>query len=798
MGLAFDEERYNDVIRVCQLNADLDQLPDGDNTEIGEKGINLSGGQKQRVSLARAVYAQADVYVFDDPLSAVDAHVSHGLVHQCLLTYLNDKTRILVTHQTQYMPFAHRVISIQNCRISITDNTEPQPAERQNSPFAVDVTATEIDQHVVISRNDDMESSPIKDSSSEERKAAGILVKKETMEVGTVKWSIFLYYLSTMRFFVALLIVGAYMLFQSGKQLGDLWVSWWAEGKLSMSDDDYKLWWGLTTIGTVILAYARQDILMTAQLLASQTLHNRVLARIIKAPTSYFDVTPLGRIMTVFTRDFDTIDGPLPDTLSWFNQILFNVAGMLILMMVATPFITIVFLLGGILYWKIYNFYSAAMRALKRLDGVYRAPVLSLMTETTHGLTSIRACGLQAWASHEHDKRLKNFARPQHSIFLVTRWLSVRLELLGNMVVCSTALLAVIQKVTTDRSGGSSLNVSVLGLSVVYALIITGGLSPLTRFAGEVEASMNSIERMKTAAEDIPQEREVEYSSDPMATCCAPHPSWPLTGHIELRECELRYRDGLPLVLKGVSCVIPSGSRVGIVGRTGSGKSTLLLALFRIVELASGSILLDGRDIATLKMNDLREKITVIPQDPVLFEGTVRSNLDPFHEYTDDAIWAALKKVNLEGRVQSEKGKLRALVKERGANFSVGQRQLICMARALLKKCRVLLMDEATASLDNHTDALIQCTLRTEFVNVTVLTIAHRLLTVMDSDVIMVLRQGRLVECNSPRTLLADPDGDLARMVATQGPEHAQVLTDVAEGRLKVTSLVTAVGSGPK
>eukprot|EP00759_Apiculatamorpha_spiralis_P049118 PhF_6_TR44185/c1_g1_i1/m.67737 len=793
LGLPFDEVKYNKVVSVCQLSSDLAQLPNGDATEIGEKGINLSGGQRQRVSLARAMYHDADIYILDDPLSAVDAHVAHALMHECFLGYLSGRTRILVTHQTQFAHHADKLITLVDKGVTVQNGgvgLEESDFFRNNSSLnSAPKTGGDPASTVEATKED-----------IAKKEAAGKLVAQEQLEIGRVKWGVFSFYFGSMRYFVVFCVVIANILYQMSITLSNLWISWWPERVIHMSNNDYLLWWAVTNIGSLILTYTRQDIINTAQFISSLNLHSSVVSQVIYAPTSFYDVTPLGRLITVFTRDIECVDSTLPDTYSWTLLMLVGVIGSLGLVCVATPYISVVVVISFFGYYWLYNYYTVTYRGLKRLDGLYRAPVLSLMAECVNGLPSIRACGLTQWINEEHNERLERSAQPIYCMLLSMRWLSSRLEFIGTSIAFFCALLAVIQKVATSAS---SVDVAITGLAITSALTITQILSTLTRLCGEMEAQMNSVERIKHACETIPQERDVDYNEKNPA----PALSWPTSGAIEFRNIDLRYRDGLPLVLKNISFKVPSGARVGIVGRTGSGKSTLLLALFRIVELSRGSIMLDNRDIFTLKMKDLRSSITVIPQDPVLFAGTILSNVDPFHLHTDAAVMNVIQKVNLGDRIKS----IRDKVTERGANFSVGERQLLCMARALLKNCKVLLMDEATASVDNDTDAHIQKTIREEFRGCTVLTIAHRLRTVMDSDLVVVLKDGVLTEIGHPQVLLASSSdtsgchsspeaivtGELEKMVQKQGEEESKLLHDIASGRISVVDAIQKHSQNP-
>jgi len=453
---------------------------------------------------------------------------------------------------------------------------------------------------------------------------------------------------------------------------------------------------------------------------------------------SFFDVTPLGRLLNRFSKDVDTLDGALPETIRGWIYCFFGVVATLTVISYTTPIFVIIIIPIGILYFFVQRFYVATSRQLKRLESVSRSPIYSHFGESVTGATSIRAYGVQKRFIAESEEKVDFNQVCLYPSLISNRWLAVRLETVGNLIIFFAALFAVIGRDTTTAG--------LVGLSVSYALQITQTLNWLVRMTSDVETNIVAVERIKEYGE-TPQEAAWEVAP-------GPPPSWPDKGEVAFDNYQVRYREGLELVLKGISFKVTGGEKVGIVGRTGAGKSSLTLCLFRILEAAGGKIMIDGLDISKLGLHDLRSRLTIIPQDPVLFSGTLRMNLDPFNKERDESVWRALELAHLNNFVRGLTSGLQHQVAEGGENLSVGQRQLVCLGRALLRKTRVLVLDEATAAVDLETDDLIQRTIRTQFQDCTVLTIAHRLNTIMDYDRVLVLDKGLIVEYDSPAKLL--------------------------------------------
>ncbi|XP_064319960.1 ATP-binding cassette sub-family C member 2 isoform X2 [Phalacrocorax carbo] len=795
-GSELDEARYQQVIKACALLPDLELLPAGDQTEIGEKGINLSGGQKQRVSLARAVYSNADIYVLDDPLSAVDAHVGKYLFEHVLgpKGLLQKKTRLLVTHSMSFLPQVDNIVVLVAGAVSehgsystllanrgafaqflnLYGRQEEDASEKNSTAVALaeeeeqgnediepcveegpdDVVTMTLKREASI-RQRGFSRSLSKSSTNSWKKAqeepskklkGQQLIEKEAVETGKVKFSVYLQYLRAVglwySFWVAMGYIGQYVAFVGT----NLWLSAWTDDAQHYLNQTYPVEQRDLRIGVFgALGVSQALFLLFATILsahgsmrASQVMHQQLLSNILRVPMSFFDTTPTGRIVNRFAKDIFTIDETIPMSFRSWLSCFMAIISTLLMISLATPFFALIIIPLSIFYCFVLRFYVSTSRQLRRLDSVTRSPIYSHFGETVSGLSVIRAYGHQERFLQQNESTMDINQKCVYSWIISNRWLAIRLEFVGSLVVFFSALLAVISKGTLE--GG------IVGLSVSSALNVTQTLNWLVRTSSELETNIVAVERV--------HEYTKVKKEAPWVTEKRPPHGWPSKGEIQFVDLQVRYRPELELVLQGITCNIGSTEKVGVVGRTGAGKSSLSNCLFRVLEAAGGTIIIDEVDIATIGLHDLRQKLTIIPQDPVLFTGTLRMNLDPFDQYTDEEVWKALELAHLKTYVQELPEGLLHLVSEGGENLSVGQRQLVCLARALLRKAKILILDEATAAVDLETDHLIQTTIRREFAACTVLTIAHRLHTIMDSNRVMVLQAGRIMEYDSPEELL--------------------------------------------
>uniref|UniRef100_A0A670ZSW7 ABC-type glutathione-S-conjugate transporter n=1 Tax=Pseudonaja textilis TaxID=8673 RepID=A0A670ZSW7_PSETE len=758
-GSPLDEIRYQQVLEACALHPDLKLLPGGDLTEIGEKGINLSGGQKQRVSLARAVYSNADIYLLDDPLSAVDAHVGRHIFDKVLGPegLLQNKTRILVTHNLSFLAQVDDIVVLEAG--TVTERGSYSTLLANSGSFAQLLNTYGNQQDNI-----------------HEEEAMGKVITKDTRKKSkihneapnAVKLFTYLRYFRAIGWGLSICILIS-NIGQAASFIGfNLWLSDWTNDALHYQNETYPVTRDVRvgiygTLGAMLVFLLGLFLLIATGLTsfgairASRVMHEQLLSNILRVPMSFFDSTPTGRIMNRFAKDIFTVDETIPISLRSWMSCFFMILSTLVIICIATPYFAIITLLLGILYYFILQFYVATSRQLRRLDSVTRSPIYSHFGETVSGLSVIRAFGHQERFLQHNEKIVDVNQKSVYSWLVSNRWLAVRLELVGNLTVFFAALLAVFVK--------NSLNSGIVGLSISSAMNITQTLNWLVRMTSELETNIVAIERLN-------EYTEIKNEA-PWVTAQRPPSQWPKNGEITFIDYKVRYRPELELVLDGINCDIKGTEKIGVVGRTGAGKSSLTNCLFRILEAAGGKILIDGLDIATLGLHDLREKLTIIPQDPILFSGSLRMNLDPFDQYSDEDIWHTLELAHLKSYVQALPEGLSSPVSEGGENLSVGQRQLVCLARALLRKSKILILDEATAAVDMETDHLIQETIRSEFANCTVITIAHRLHTIMDSHRVLVLQEGKIVEFDSPEELL-QRQGIFAGMAREAGITRSQ------------------------
>ncbi|KAM6940945.1 LOW QUALITY PROTEIN: ATP-binding cassette sub-family C member 10 [Lycodopsis pacificus] len=800
-GKDYDPAFYQAVIDACALSDDLNVLPNGDRTEVGENGVTLSGGQKARLALARAVYMDKDLYLLDDPLAAVDADVAEHLMTKCIVELLRGKTRILCTHRVEFVDKADMVVLMENGTIVKTGT----PAEIL--PLVEAVPKKRKNEHNV--REEDGVQQQEEEEEEEEEEEPGSspdlcvaddpdLLGAEQKQVGGLAWRVYRTYWVAVGGGLAASILMSLLLMQASKNVSDWWLSHWISelknngstrtnassscafgsphlllfspgGLMSplsslqtlasssnMSSDVrfYLTVYGSVAAANTVFTALRAFLFAYGAVCAAAVIHDRLLERVLKATVSFFDAAPMGRVLNRFSSDLYAVDDSLPFVLNILLANVFGLLGMLVVISYGLPWVLALLLPLALVCHRTQRFYRHTSRELKRLCSVTLSPVYSHFSETLTGLGTIRASGSSARFEEEIARRLE---QNQRCLFLsnaAMQWLSIRLQLIGVVVVTGLGVLAVVQHQYTSVDPG------LVGLSLSYALSITLLLCGLIFSFTQTEMQLVSVERTEEYSTGLPTEPQHQDTRLP--------PAWPEQGCLELRGVVLAYRDGLPNALDGVSLVVRAGEKVGIVGRTGSGKSTLFLALFRMAELNQGQILLDGLDISTVGLAQLRSRLAIIPQDPFLFSGTVRENLDPCGRHSDQQLLDVVDQCHL-GSVVGRMGGLDAEVGERGKSFSVGQRQLLCLARALLTQAKVLCIDEATASVDQKTDKLLQRTIREKFQHQTVLTIAHRVNTIMDCDRVLVLHAGKVVAFDTPAALTRPDRSTFLRLVGRRG-----------------------------
>ncbi|KAL2959006.1 hypothetical protein AAZX31_18G243200 [Glycine max] len=779
-GKEMDREKYEKVLEACSLTKDLEVLPFGDQTIIGEKGINLSGGQKQRVQIARALYQDADIYLFDDPFSSVDAHTGSHLFRECLLGLLKTKTVIYITHQVEFLPDADLILVMREGRItqsgkyndilrSDTDFMELVGAHREALSSVMSSERIPTLETVNISTKDsdslryfelEQEEKNIDDhhdKSDDTVKPKGQLIQEEEREKGRVRFKVYWKYITTAYggAFVPFILLSQTLttVFQIGS---NYWMTLEtpisATAETGIESFTLMVVYVALAIGSSFFNLVISVLREIAGYKTATILFNKMHFCFFRAPMSFFDATPSGRILNRASTDQNTIDISISYLVWVFTFILIHLLGTIVVMSQAAwqVFIVLIPITATCIWYQ--RYYSASARELARLVGICQAPVIQHFSETISGSTTIRCFEQESRFNDIHMKLIDRYSQPRLYSASAIEWLAFRLDILSitTFAFCLVSLISFPNSITAP---------GIAGLAVTYGLNLNELQYNLIWDLCNLENEFISVERILQYT-SIPSEAPLTIKDN------QPDHSWPSFGEVHIQDLQVRYAPHLPLILRGLTCTFAAGAKTGIVGRTGSGKSTLVLTLFRLLEPVAGQILIDSVDISLIGIHDLRSRLSIIPQDPTMFEGTVRSNLDPLEEYTDEQIWEALDMCQLGDEVRKKEGKLDSSVTENGENWSMGQRQLVCLGRVLLKKSKILVLDEATASVDTATDNIIQQTVKQHFSECTVITIAHRITSILDSDMVLFLNQGLIEEYDSPKKLLKNNSSSLAQLVA--------------------------------
>lgn len=811
-GSEFNEEKYKKVIYACSLEADLELLPAGDRTEIGERGITLSGGQKARINLARAVYADKDIILLDDVLSAVDARVGKHIMNNCLLDLLKDKTRVLATHQLSLIGSADRVIFLNGDGsidvgkfeelkernpgfgklMAFNSESKDEEDDENLEEYAEEELIEEDKRNIErqLTRRSTRTATTVgafpDDEEDEEGRhheynlddeADGKLIGDEERAVNAISKKIYARYfeLGSGKFtpWVMLPLLLFFIVVATFSQIfTNTWLSFWTEYKFNRPNKFYIGIYIMFTFLSFILLTCEFIILVYITNTASVQMNVLAVRKVLHAPMSFMDTTPMGRILNRFTKDTDVLDNEIGDQLRFFLYVFANIIGVIILCIIYLPWFAIAVPFLGMLFVSIADYYQASAREIKRLEAVQRSLVYNNFNETLSGMATIKAYKATERFIDKNNYLIDRMNEAYYITIANQRWLAIHMDFVATLFALLIALLCV--------NRVFDVSASAVGLILSYVLQIAGQLSMLIRTFTQVENEMNSAERLNSYATNLPVEAPYVITEN------APPPDWPTQGSITFNHASLAYRPGLPLVLKDLNFTIKPIEKIGICGRTGAGKSSIMTALYRLSELDSGKIEIDGIDISKLGLKDLRSKLSIIPQDPVLFRGTIRTNLDPFNEHDDVRLWDALRRTGLieESRLESVKKQTKAsakptttltekstekavtpdslalhkfhldqAVEDEGSNFSLGERQLIAFARALVRDSKILILDEATSSVDYETDSKIQETIIREFRDCTILCIAHRLKTIINYDRILVLDKGEVKEFDTPWNL---------------------------------------------
>ncbi|KAI5958337.1 YBT1 [Candida theae] len=817
-GAPFNQKRYDDVVEACGLSRDLQILSAGDQTEVGEKGITLSGGQKQRVSLARALYSNSKHLLLDDCLSAVDSHTALWIYENCITgPLMQGRTCILVSHNVALTAqHAEWIVVMENGRVKNQGTTEAllesgDLGDDELVKSSVLNSRTQSSQNLqsLDDKNADMKAkaatieqklNKLKNDEEDEPlvKSNGKLVEEENKAEGVVGSKVYLDYAKVLGGWkVWTVILVAFV----ASQLVYMYQSWWLRTWSIHSENDnsattmgvessnvflpgvrnlltirfvnlsveHSTLYYITIYGIIGFAYgitACIRILVTffAGIRASNRIFKRVLITILRAKLRFFDKTPLGRIMNRFSKDIESVDQEVTPFAEGVFICVVQCVSILILITIITPGFLIFAFVIALLYYLVGYFYLTLSRELKRFESITKSPIHQHFSESLTGVATIRAYGVESRFMKQNLQAIDNNNRPFFYLWVANRWLSFRIDVVGSLVMFFAGIFVLLSI--------GKIDAGLAGLSLSYAIAFSESALWVVRLYANVEMNMNSVERLQEYLE-VEQEPAYEIKET------EPPASWPDKGQISVKDVSLRYSPELPRVIKNVTFDIEPCHKVGIVGRTGAGKSTIITAFFRFLDPESGLIKIDGVDITSIGLRRLRQAITIIPQDPTLFAGTIRSNLDPFEQYTDAEIYAALKRVNLidestptstiSEENQNKFHDLENTITEGGGNLSQGERQLVCLARSLLKNPKIILLDEATSSIDYKSDSLIQKTIRDEFGSSTILTIAHRLRTIIDYDKILVMDAGQVVEYDNPYVLISNPESLFHSMCENSG-----------------------------
>ncbi|KAK7255605.1 hypothetical protein RIF29_29018 [Crotalaria pallida] len=762
-GKPMDKTRYENAIKVCALNKDINDFSHGDLTEIGQRGINMSGGQKQRLQLARAVYNDADIYLLDDPFSAVDAHTAAILFNDCVMSALRHKTVILVTHQVEFLSEVDKILVMRGGKVTQSSNYEDLLAAGTAFEQLVSAhkdTIKKLDQNneknggseneVTVHQEESQGSLLTKDQSEGEISTKGQLTQEEEKEIGDVGWKPVWDYISfSSGSFILCMMILAQFAFVALQTASTFWLALAVIPKVTSGT--------LVGVYSVIsfvsagFVYLRSSLCAQLGLKASATFFSSFTKAIFNAPMLFFDSTPVGRILTRASSDLSILDFDIPYSILFVACVGIENLVTISVMASITWQVLIVAIPAMVASKYVQGYYQSSARELIRINGTTKAPVMNYTAETSLGVVTIRVFNMVDRFFKTYLKLVDTDATLFFHSNVTMEWLVLRIEVLQNLTVFTAALLLILLPHGYIPQG-------LVGLSLSYAFALTGSQVFWSRMFCNLSNYIISVERIK---------QFIHIPAEPSAIVVdnKPPSSWPSKGRIDIQDLEIRYHLNAPLVLKGISCMFKQGTRVGVVGRTGSGKSTLISALFRLVEPSRGYILIDGINICSMGLKDLRMKLSIIPQEPTLFKGSIRTNLDPLGLYSDDEIWKALEKCQLKETVSNHPSLLDSPVTDEGGNWSLGQRQLFCLGRVLLKRNRILVLDEATASIDSSTDVILQRIIRQEFAGCTVITVAHRVPTVIDSDMVMVMSYGKVVEYDEPSKLMGT-NSSFSKLVA--------------------------------
>ena len=743
----YDATKYQTILDLCELNQDLQSFPGGDLTEIGEKGVNLSGGQKARISLARAMYCDNDIYILDDPISALDAHVGKNIMNNCIMGYLKGKTIILATHALQYASFADRIYYMKNGEISWEGPYNELIQQQFYSLFAEKINSKlkkekekEKEKNKKENNEDDMTNLKINQTYLNKGKIQRI-TKDETKEVGKINKQVFFNYFSYIGgSYFCMALISILLSWQGLKIMSDLWLGYWSEHQGERSNIFFFSIYSITALGGSLFNYLRTRIITSGSINCSTKLHNQMIVSLIRAPINLFhDTVPKGQIFNRLSKDLPTVD---TYTMYWFMTLSAFGSSFLGAVLVCSLYEKecLIFLPIFIIFcWFLYRFYINCSRELNRIEGVLNSPILNLVNETIPGTATIRAYNLQNKYIELFQQKVDEHYKLEYYINGTGQWYLLCLNLLSMIFLTYMVIMTLMHK--------DKFSAKIIGIILTYSLVLQEDMIEFLSSFSNFENTMTKLERCLSYTKLI-SERPNSLTSDLALR------DWPSKGEVVFKNFNVKYRNDTELVLKNINFQIKPGEHFGIVGRTGSGKSTITLCLFRILEAFSGNIYIDGVDISRVGLNKLRESITIIPQDATLMNGTLRYNIDPIKAFTDKEIIQVMKKIGFDYIIKQHKSGLDQNISENGSNLSIGEKQLICITRAILRKTKIIVLDEATASIDYKTEEIIQKALNELLEKSTMICIAHRIKTIINADKILVLENGEIAELDTPKNLL--------------------------------------------
>ncbi|KAI1344554.1 P-loop containing nucleoside triphosphate hydrolase protein [Xylariaceae sp. FL0016] len=775
-GLPFEQRWYRTVIQACSLARDLDILTNGDATIVGERGSILSGGQKQRISLARAMYSRSDLVLLDDPLSAVDANVGRKIMDEALCGQMTYRTRVMATHHLHLLPRADRIVWLDQGEIRAIDTyanliardaefarmmEESRGSQSKLQPTSIDDKRLSVKRNsAVMNRRsviDNRNSWVVPDwmhNTEDDGHQEDKLMQDEDQESHAVTWRVYASFLASNSSTFLVVACFPFLIAAQGCSLMTAqWLAWWSSNRFDLPRSIYIGVYASLAIGAFVFLYIFSVLVATCCISSSRTMMNKAIRRVIRAPVAYFDTTPLGRLLNRFSKDVETMDFSLTEATRLYLHSLAGILGIFTMIIVYFQWsaIAIGVLLG--LLVVLGHYYRRSAREVKRHEAVFRSTAFARFIEGLTGVPTIRSYKTHDTFSETLCHSIDDMNSATFLSSAIQRWLNLRLDLLGVAFLLVMGIFVIVDRDTRNPStSGLVMSLTINAIQVLQVVV---------REWADVENAMNSTERIYSYAHSVPQESDITTE----LTQAEPAPfSWPRDGEITFSSARMRYRPGLPEALKGLNMTIHGGERMAIVGRTGAGKSSIVNALFRLTELSGGHIEIDGQDISRLRLQDLRSKLSIIPQDTTLFSGTVRTNLDPFDTLSDAELWGAIRTAGLQDALH-----LSDVVEDEGANLSLGQKQLLALARVLVRQNRIVICDEATAALDPETDERIQKTMRTAFADKTVIYIAHRLRSVLTFDRICVMDHGQVAELGTPMELFEKKGGIFRDMCIRDG-----------------------------